>query len=109
MRTLLRNAVVLIVLVLLVPACSSGGGGGGGGATGDAVAPPPTSNQAPGVALVRPSPGSAFTAGTAIDLEAAVTDADGFVTRVDFFQGSTLLGSSSAFPFRFTWTGAAPG
>jgi photosystem II stability/assembly factor-like uncharacterized protein len=59
--------------------------------------------------LFHPDAGATFTAGSDVPLEAQITDADGWVTRVDFFEGSTLLGSDSAWPFQWTWSGVPAG
>lgn len=109
MKDFLRRGVVVAFVGLLIPACGGKGGGGGGGTPPPPAPPPPGVNQAPGVALSSPSQGSSFSAGSPVALEAQVTDADGWVARVDFFDGPTLLGADSAWPFRFDWSGAAQG
>ncbi|HYI02390.1 Ig-like domain-containing protein [Hyalangium sp.] len=59
---------------------------------------------APGVALTQPTDGSVVQGG--VTLEVSATDNRG-VSRVDFFLGTTLLGSDSTAPFTLTWeTGA---
>ena len=66
-------------------------------------------NEPPVVELTRPANGSNFTAPANILLEATASDADGSVASVDFYQGSTLLGSDTTSPYSFTWTGAGAG
>lgn len=95
--------MALAFAALLVPAC---GGGGGGPIT---ITPPPVSNQPPGVTLISPTAGSTFITGSSIPIEANVTDVDGFVTGVDFFDGATLIGTAPQIPFRLTWTASGPG
>ena len=51
---------------------------------------PTTGNQPPTVSLTRPAASSTFTAPASITLAATASDADGTVTRVDFYRGSTL-------------------
>jgi photosystem II stability/assembly factor-like uncharacterized protein len=97
----------LALIALIIPACNSGSDKGGSG--GGTPAPPPGGNHAPGVALVRPSTGATFTAGSPIDLEADVSDAEGWVARVDFYDGSILLGTVLAFPFRLSSTPVSSG
>jgi hypothetical protein len=59
---------------------------------------------APAVALVQPTEGSVVQG--AVTLEASATDDRG-VSKVDFFSGTTLLGSGTTAPFSITWdTGA---
>jgi hypothetical protein len=69
----------------------------------------PPSNQPPAVALLTPAPDASFAAPATIELSASASDPDGSVARVDFFSGSTLLGSRNAPPFTYTWSGVAAG
>src|SRR5262249_16193101 len=52
-------------------------------------------NAAPTVTLTSPTDGSAFAAPATITLTASASVAGGSVAQVDFYQGSTLLGSSA--------------
>ena len=38
-----------------------------------------------------------------IELIATANDTDGSVTRVEFYQGGTLLGEATTAPYSFTW------
>jgi len=71
------------------------------------AAPPP--NTSPSVALTSPSSGATFTAPATIALAASASDSDGTVTRVEFYAGTTLLGSDTTSPFAFNWTNVAAG
>jgi hypothetical protein len=71
--------------------------------------PPPPTNQAPVVAITSPVAGAPFTAPAAIGVSANATDADGTVTRVDFYAGSTLIGFDTSSPFSITWNNVAAG
>lgn len=66
-------------------------------------------NQAPTVALTVPAAGAIFTAPATVLLSATASDADGSVTRVEFFQGTTSLGATTATPYQFTVSGLAVG
>jgi hypothetical protein len=70
---------------------------------------PPPPNQPPLVSLTSPSSGAAFTAPATIALNASASDPDGSVTQVDFYRGSTLIGSDSSSPYTFSWTNALVG
>jgi len=83
------------------------GSGTEGSSPGWGVTPPP--NQAPTVALTTPSANASFPAGRAITVAASAADADGSVSRVEFFDGGSLIGSASAAPFSISWLGAASG
>jgi RHS repeat-associated protein len=68
-----------------------------------------STNAPPTVGLTSPANGSSFTSPATINLAATAADSDGTVTKVDFYQGATLLGTSSAAPYAFTWSGVAAG
>ncbi|MDZ4800706.1 MAG: Ig-like domain-containing protein [Bryobacteraceae bacterium] len=69
---------------------------------------PPPVNNPPVVALTAPAAGSQFTTGAAVVLSAVASD-DGAVARVEFYRGSTLIGTASAAPWSVQWTGALTG
>ncbi len=71
-----------------------------------AVAP---ANQPPAVSLTAPAGGTSYTAPAGITLTADASDSDGSIARVDFYNGSTLLGSSTAAPYGFTWSDVSAG
>jgi len=61
------------------------------------------------VALTAPSGGQTYAAGSPITLTATAAESGGTVTRVDFYKGSTLLGSSSAAPYAYVWSNPPAG
>jgi regulation of enolase protein 1 (concanavalin A-like superfamily) len=67
------------------------------------------SNQPPTVSLTSPSAGATFTAPASINLAATAADADGSVTRVQFYRGTTLLATDTTSPFSYSWTNVAAG
>ncbi|HEX8188856.1 MAG TPA: S8 family serine peptidase [Pyrinomonadaceae bacterium] len=71
--------------------------------------PTPAPNGAPTVALTSPAGGTTFTAPANITLGASASDADGVVSRVDFYSGAQLVGTSYAEPFAFNWGNVAAG
>ncbi|MEP6917656.1 MAG: Ig-like domain-containing protein, partial [Acidobacteriota bacterium] len=66
-------------------------------------------NSPPAVALTGPAPGSAFSAPASITLSANATDVDGGIARVDFYAGTTALGSRSAAPYSLSWNNVPAG
>ena len=68
-----------------------------------------TANVPPAVTLTAPAVGASYAAPATVTMEANAADADGTVQRVEFFQGAALVGTSTAPPFRFAWTGVAAG
>lgn len=59
--------------------------------------------------LTEPSSGTAFLAPATISMAATASDSDGNVTRVDFYAGTTFLGSDTSSPYTFRWENVAPG
>ena len=66
-------------------------------------------NQPPVVAVTAPVNGSAVILPTVVGLAATAVDPDGFVTRVEFFDGSTLIGTATTAPYTYAWTTATAG
>jgi len=66
-------------------------------------------NEPPTVNLMNPVNGATFLEGTTISVEAEASDPEGSIARVDFFDGTTPLGTSTQLPWRILWSGAAPG
>ena len=63
----------------------------------------------PVVSITRPTPGSTFAAGVAINFAASVTDPNNNVAKVEFLEGATKLGESTSAPYTFAWTNAPAG
>ncbi|TXK33777.1 T9SS type A sorting domain-containing protein [Pontibacter qinzhouensis] len=70
---------------------------------------PTNTNQAPTVAFTAPSANAAIVLGTGIQLAANANDADGSISKVEFFQGSTKLGEATSSPYTYNWTNAKLG
>ena len=64
---------------------------------------------APTVSITSPTEGSSFSAPASVTINATAADADGTVTKVDFYNGATLLGTDATSPYSYTWTGVAIG
>lgn len=68
-----------------------------------------SNNQSPTVQITAPAGGATYTAPATISISAAASDPDGSVTKVDFYQGSTLIGSDATAPYSMSWTGVGAG
>ena len=66
-------------------------------------------NVPPTVTLTAPANGATYTAPAAIILTATAADSDGTVSKVEFYNGATLLGTATTAPYSFTWTGVVAG
>jgi len=65
-------------------------------------------NDAPAVSLTSPSSGASFVYGTAIVIQASVSDADGAgdIKSVSFYVGTSLLNQDTQTPYAYTWQNA---
>ncbi|MBR6832066.1 MAG: pectate lyase [Fibrobacter sp.] len=67
------------------------------------------SNKAATVSLSAPATGAKFDAGATVTLKADAKDSDGSVKKVDFYVGTTLVGSATAAPYQVNASGLEPG
>ncbi|AUG81854.1 cellulose 1,4-beta-cellobiosidase [Kitasatospora sp. MMS16-BH015] len=71
-------------------------------------------NQAPTVSLTSPTAGQTFTPGSTVKLAADAADADGTVSKVDFYASTsagsnTLIGSTTTAPYGASWANVPAG
>lgn len=59
-------------------------------------------NAAPTVSITAPANNAVFASPATISVMATAADSDGTVTKVDFFDGATLVGTSSTAPYSVT-------
>jgi hypothetical protein len=83
------------------------GSTGGGSPTPSASSSTQAGNRAPTVSLTSPTAGQSFTAPATVNFAATASDPDGTVARVDFLNGSTVVGSDTTSPYTFSWTNVA--
>ena len=60
-------------------------------------------NQPPRAAMSSPATDAVFVAGQTVPFAATASDPDGGVARVEFLDGSTIVGTSTATPYAFPW------
>jgi hypothetical protein len=60
-------------------------------------------NNAPSVSITSPANSTIFNIGSSITINATAADSDGSVTSVAFYNGATLLGTSTVAPYTYTW------
>jgi lysozyme family protein len=68
-----------------------------------------TPNQPPTVSITSPTNNAAFTAPANINLTAIAADADGSVSKVEFYNGTTKLGEDATAPYEFNWISVPQG
>ena len=66
-------------------------------------------NIFPTVSITSPTGGTFFNPGDNVLIEANASDADGTITKVEFFEGATLLGEDLTSPYSFTRTNIPAG
>ncbi len=66
-------------------------------------------NKPPSVNFTAPLSGATFTAPANIRLVANAADSDGSISKVEFFQGTTLINTQTLFPYDFTWNNVQAG
>jgi hypothetical protein len=93
-----------LVAVLVLPACGDGGGGRSGrGAEGPDPAAPAGGGQRPSVRIISPESGSSSPEGSTIEIQALVTDPDGTIVRVEFYDDNRLIGSDESPPYTLSF------
>ena len=66
-------------------------------------------NTAPIVSITSPANGAIFSWKPTITITATASDPGGSVTRVEFRNGTTVLGQDTSAPYAFTWRNVPPG
>ncbi|HEX7779721.1 MAG TPA: S8 family serine peptidase, partial [Vicinamibacterales bacterium] len=66
-------------------------------------------NSPPSVSLTSPSPGAAFVWPADVTLQAAASDTDGTIAKVDFYVNGVFVGTDTTDPFVVTWSTAPAG
>jgi hypothetical protein len=61
-------------------------------------------NQGPAVSLSSPAEGQQFEAPDQVSLEADASDADGTISKVQFYVGATKVGEVTEAPYTYSWT-----
>ncbi|PYI89101.1 MAG: hypothetical protein DME26_02010, partial [Verrucomicrobia bacterium] len=66
-------------------------------------------NPVPTIVLTSPASGASFTAPATVNLAAGATPNGHTITKVQFYNGTTLLGEDTGAPYAFAWTNVAAG
>jgi hypothetical protein len=71
----------------------------------------PNGNVPPTVSIASPANNATFAAGSNINISATAgsPNAGGSIKQVDFYQGTTLLGTDTTPPYNLTWSNVAAG
>lgn len=68
-----------------------------------------TASVIPTVSFTAPANNSTSCVGTPITLTASTSIASGSISKVDFYDGTTLLGTSTTSPYSYIWTNPSAG
>jgi hypothetical protein len=63
----------------------------------------------PTVSITAPANNATYTAPANVTITATASDADGTITKVQFYNGTTLLGTATTSPYTYSWTNVSPG
>src|SRR5262249_50667301 len=66
-------------------------------------------NDPPQVSVTTPTADQVFPSFPNVTLTAQASDRDGSVVRVEFYEGTTLLGTATAPPYTFVWNNVISG
>ena len=66
-------------------------------------------NNPPAVSITSPANNATFTPPATVSIQASASDNDGTVSKVEFFNGGTKLGESTAAPYSYSWANVAAG
>jgi predicted phage tail protein len=64
---------------------------------------------APSVSITSPLVNTTFTAPAAVNISASATDGDGSITKIQFYNNNTLIGTATASPYTFSWNNVPAG
>ena len=68
-----------------------------------------TNGVLPTVSITSPLDAAAFTAPASITINATAADTDGSISKVEFYNGATLLNSDASSPYSYSWANVAAG
>ncbi len=68
-----------------------------------------TGNRAPTVSITTPVTNTSYTSGATINMIAKATDADGTISKVQFYKGSTLLHTEYMGTYSYSWSNVPAG
>jgi hypothetical protein len=60
-------------------------------------------NSLPTVAITSPTNGATYTGAGSITINVTAADSDGTISKVDFYRGTTLLGTDTSAPYSYSW------
>jgi beta-glucanase (GH16 family) len=66
-------------------------------------------NTPPSAIITSPLNNASLTAPASIEINANASDVDGTITKVEFYNGTTLLGTDSSSPYSYNWTNVSAG
>ncbi|MBI3883141.1 MAG: T9SS type A sorting domain-containing protein [Sphingobacteriales bacterium] len=73
------------------------------------VAVTTATNINPVAAITSPTNNTTYNAPASVVINATATDADGTISKVDFYNGATILGTATVSPYTFNWSNVAAG
>lgn len=69
----------------------------------------PTVNQPPVISILSPANGAIFTSPATINISSTASDIDGTITKVEYYNGTTLIGTGTGSGYALTWSNVSEG
>jgi hypothetical protein len=66
-------------------------------------------NKYPSVTITSPANKATYNGTINLTIEATASDTDGTISKVDFYDGATLLGTDNSSPYTYSWSSVPPG
>ena len=66
-------------------------------------------NTAPSVSILSPTGGANFNSPATVTVTASANDSDGTIAQVDFYAGTTLIGTATIAPYSVAWNNVVTG
>ena len=66
-------------------------------------------NKLPSASISAPANNATFSAPASITINASASDTDGRISKVEFLNGATVLGTDITSPYSYSWTGVPAG
>ena len=70
---------------------------------------PSSANRPPSLSIFKPAFGNKFVAPATVNISVDAQDADGSISKVEYFQGTTKIGENLTSPYSFSLQNAIPG
>ncbi len=68
-----------------------------------------TTSTSPSVSITSPAANASYASPAIVNITATASDANGTISKVDFYIGNTFVGTDNTSPYSYTWNSASAG